>query len=62
MKPPRIVLDTNVLLSALLFRAGVLSWLRVTWQDIVCLCSLSLLKHDFRLEQLRLRFLREALP
>jgi putative PIN family toxin of toxin-antitoxin system len=28
MKPPRIVLDTNVLLSALLFHAGALSWLR----------------------------------
>ena len=32
MKPPRIVLDTNVLLSALLFQAGALSWLREAWQ------------------------------
>ena len=33
MKPPRIVLDTNVLLSALLFHAGALSWLRLAWQS-----------------------------
>ena len=33
MKPPRIVLDTNVLLSAMLFHAGVLSWLRLAWQS-----------------------------
>lgn len=33
MKPPRIVLDTNVLLSALLFHAGTLSWLRLAWQS-----------------------------
>ena len=32
MNQPRIVLDTNVLLSALLFHAGRLSWLRVAWQ------------------------------
>ena len=32
MKPPRIVLDTNVLLSTLLFHAGALSWLRLAWQ------------------------------
>ncbi len=37
MTPPRIVLDTNVLLSALLFRAGMLSWLRMAWQEgVVC--------------------------
>ncbi len=37
MKSPRIVLDTNVLLSALLFRAGMLSWLRMAWQEgVVC--------------------------
>jgi putative PIN family toxin of toxin-antitoxin system len=29
---PRIVLDTNVLLSALLFPAGSVSWLRHAWQ------------------------------
>lgn len=33
MKPPRIVLDTNVLLSAPLFHAGALSWLRLAWQS-----------------------------
>ncbi len=33
MTPPRIVLDTNVLLSALLFHAGSLSWLRAAWQS-----------------------------
>jgi len=33
MKPPRIVLDTNVLLSAMLFHAGALSWLRLAWQS-----------------------------
>ena len=33
MKPSRIVLDTNVLLSALLFHAGALSWLRLAWQS-----------------------------
>ncbi len=33
MTPPRLVLDTNVLLSALLFHAGALSWLRLAWQS-----------------------------
>ncbi len=33
MKQPRLVLDTNVLLSALLFHAGSLSWLRPAWQS-----------------------------
>ena len=33
MKPPRILLDTNALLSALLFHAGALSWLRLAWQS-----------------------------
>ena len=31
--PPRLVLDTNVLLSALLFQAGSLSWMRNAWQS-----------------------------
>ena len=37
----RLVLDTNVLLSALLFPAGLLSWMRHAWQagDIVPLAS-----------------------
>jgi putative PIN family toxin of toxin-antitoxin system len=30
--PPRVVLDTNVVLSAILFEWGRLSWLRVAWQ------------------------------
>ena len=33
MNPARVVLDTNVLLSALLFRAGALVWLRHAWQS-----------------------------
>ena len=33
MPPLRPVLDTNVLISALLFRAGELSWLRRAWQS-----------------------------
>ena len=32
VKAPRAVLDTNVLVSALLFRSGRLSWLRQAWQ------------------------------
>lgn len=32
MTPPRLVLDTNVLLSALLFRRASVSWLRTAWQ------------------------------
>ena len=32
MSSPRVVLDTNVLLSALLFNAGALFWLRNAWQ------------------------------
>jgi len=33
MNPPRLVLDTNVLVSALLFHAGSLSSLRIAWQS-----------------------------
>jgi putative PIN family toxin of toxin-antitoxin system len=33
----RVVLDTNVLVSALLFPAGSLSWLREQWQSRVVL-------------------------
>ncbi len=33
MTPPRLVLDTNVVLSALLFHAGAVSWLRAAWQS-----------------------------
>ena len=32
MTPPRLVLDTNVLLSTLLFHAGTMPWLRHAWQ------------------------------
>ena len=33
MTPPRLVLDTNVLVSALLFPSGRLSWLRSAWNS-----------------------------
>ena len=33
MNPPRAVLDTNVLLSALAFSSGSLAWLRRAWHD-----------------------------
>ena len=33
MTPVRLVLDTNVLLSALLFSSGRLSWLRDAWRS-----------------------------
>ena len=32
MMPPRLVLDTSVLLSALLFPSGTVSWLRAEWR------------------------------
>lgn len=38
--PPRVVLDTNVVLSALLFARGRLSVLRSAWHD-VCFCPLA---------------------
>lgn len=33
VKPPRVVFDTNVVLSALLFESGRLAWLRAAWQS-----------------------------
>ncbi|WP_372023177.1 putative toxin-antitoxin system toxin component, PIN family (plasmid) [Tistrella mobilis] len=33
MMSPRLVLDTNVLVSALLFRSASLAWLRTAWQS-----------------------------
>lgn len=33
MNPPRLVLDTNVLLSALLFRSAAMTWARSAWQS-----------------------------
>ena len=32
MTPPRLVIDTSVLLSALLFPAGALTWIRAAWR------------------------------
>lgn len=40
MSTPRVVIDTNVLLSSLLFHAGTLSWLRMAWQAH-CICPLA---------------------
>lgn len=50
MTPPRLVLDTNVLLSALLFHAGSLSWLRPAWQS-KSICPLA--SHDTTAELIR---------
>lgn len=33
LKPPRVVLDTNCVVSALLFAGGSLAWLRDGWQQ-----------------------------
>ena len=33
MTRPRLVLDTNVLLSALLFPSGSVSWIRASWRN-----------------------------
>jgi putative PIN family toxin of toxin-antitoxin system len=33
---PRIVFDTSVVISALLFRRGQLAWLRTHWRDGAC--------------------------
>jgi len=35
-RPPRVVLDTNLVLSALVFAQGRLAWLRHAWQDGHC--------------------------
>lgn len=32
-RKPRVVFDTNVVVSALLFSAGRLAWLRTAWRD-----------------------------
>ena len=50
MPLPRLVLDTNVLLSALLFHAGSLSWLRPAWQSETIL---PLAGHDTTSELIR---------
>ncbi len=49
-RQPRLVLDTNVLLSALLFHAGSLSWLRGAWQSEIIR---PLASHDTTAELLR---------
>lgn len=33
MTPPRLVIDTNVLLSALVFQTGGAAWIRDAWQS-----------------------------
>lgn len=38
---PRVVFDTNVVLSALLFPAGRLAWLRAHWREARCLPLIS---------------------
>jgi putative PIN family toxin of toxin-antitoxin system len=40
-RPPRVVFDTNVVLSAMLFRSGRLAWLREHWHsgDVAPLAS-----------------------
>ncbi len=50
MMPVRVVLDTSVLVSALLFHSGSLSWLRGTWQSghILLLVSRDTMKELIR--------------
>jgi len=50
MKTPRVVLDNNILLSALLFQSGSLSWLRSAWQNekIIPLASHDTIKEFIR--------------
>jgi len=50
MSSPRLVLDTNVLLSALLFRSAPMTWLRSAWQANAIL---PLVSHDTASELLR---------
>lgn len=50
MTIPRLVLDTNVLLSALLFPSGSVSWLRRAWQSATIR---PLASHDTTMELLR---------
>ena len=47
---PRLVLDTNVFVSALLFSAGPTSWLREAWQS---LAVVPLASHDTTSELIR---------
>ena len=53
MTSPRLVLDTNVVLSALLFHAGSLSWLRGAWQSETIR---PLASHDTMAELIRVLF------
>jgi len=43
LKPPRVVLDTNTVVSALLFGRGRLAWMREAWQAQRCI---PLIGHD----------------
>jgi len=59
--PLRAVLDTNVLVSALLFNQGRLSWLRPCWQQVQLTPVLAYPK--FRLQAAeRERLLEDLLP
>ena len=40
-RPPRIVFDTNIALSALLFNHGRLAWLRHAWRERWCIPLIS---------------------
>jgi putative PIN family toxin of toxin-antitoxin system len=50
MKKPRVVLDTNCLVSALLFSKGKLSWLRDAW---MCQRFIPLISRDTASELIR---------
>lgn len=55
----RVALDTNVVVSALLFRGGRLSWLRRSWQareliPLVCNQTLAELRHVLAYPKFRL--------
>jgi len=73
VKPLRVVLDTNTLVSALLFRRDNWSWLRSAWKDgsvFPILCAATTLElmtvlhyPKFRLSQTdQMGFLEEILP
>lgn len=50
VKPARVALDTNILISALLFREGRLVWLRHAWQKSQLI---PLVNHDTTSELIR---------
>ena len=58
--PCRVVLDTNIVLSALLFNAGRLAWMRQAWQlseirPLVCRASANELLRVLAYPKFRLR-------